>query len=514
MELCYRWRIACTLWSCLEVVCFAGIIYGWGSLVFILKEEGFYSENCRDTSPSSNVSLIPGSVYNVSVIDIHNQSIDLSNRTLACDEQEEKLNLCFSIAVGVMYSGLAIVGQLSLRLGTRITRIIFTFLYSVGFLCIAFATKENPWLLLPGLSFISIGGATVFCTTLQVANLYTTIQTTIVALLSGLFDVSTIMQHLIKVAYEHGISRKHSYLFFCGLGIVIFNVQTFVFLPKDHVRRQPCDSQKPAKSQRPTNETDTSKALLEKEKDVSDESRRTVVQNADDRLITHILSFGYITHTVWMSVSVLLFVSFIGLLNTWLSTMSNDSKIVSYYLDVFAYATMSTSVTAIIAGFAYDWQRNRFRGSAIPERYFRPVCFPMAMCWLFGTLSYLLPLVFDSLYVVLPVFIMFTFYRSFLFAIGIAFVTEAFPVKYFGVLYGTIMFSVGASSLLQYAFFAWSKSYDSAFTHVNIALLTIAILTCYQPIVLWIRGGIPKSTPDNDINNMELIINPPKSEKC
>lgn len=36
--------------------------------------------------------------------------------------------------------------------------------------------------------------------------------------------------------------------------------------------------------------------------------------------------------------------------------------IVSYYLDVFAYATMSTSVTAIIAGFAYDWQRNRFRG--------------------------------------------------------------------------------------------------------------------------------------------------------
>lgn len=61
--------------------------------------------------------------------------------------------------------------------------------------------------------------------------------------------------------------------------------------------------------------------------DVSDESRGTVVQNADDRLITHILSFGYITHTVWMSVSVLLFVSFIGLLNTWLSTMSNDSKI-------------------------------------------------------------------------------------------------------------------------------------------------------------------------------------------
>lgn len=509
MELCYRWRIACTLWSCLEVVCFAGIIYGWGSLVFILKEEGFYSEYCRDASP--NVSLFsPGSVYNASVIDIHNQSIGLPNGTLTCHEQEERLNLWFSIAVGVMYSGLAIVGQLSLRLGTRITRIIFTFLYSVGFVCIAFSTKENPWLLLPGLSFISVGGAAVFCTTLQVANLYTTIQTTIVALLSGLFDVSTITQHVVKVAYEHGIPLKHSYLFFCGLGVVIFNVQTFVFLPKDHVRRRACESVKPPK--RSANEKEPSKALLEKEKDVGNESRSLVAQNADDKLTTHILSFGYITHTVWMSVSVLLFVSFIGLLNTWLSKMSDDSKVVSYYLDVFAYATLSTSVTAIIAGFAYDWQRKRFRGSAIPERYFRPVCFPMAMCWMFGTLCYLLPLVFESLYVVLPVFIMFTFYRSFLFAIGIAFVTEAFPVKYFGVLYGTIMFSVGASSLLQYAFFAWSKSYDSAFTHVNISLLAIAILTCYQPIVLWIKGGIPKSTSDNDINNMELIINPPKSE--
>jgi hypothetical protein len=64
-------------------------------------------------------------------------------------------------------------------------------------------------------------------------------------------------------------------------------------------------------------------------------------------------------------------------------------------------------------------------GFSIPGRHFRPICFPMAICWIFGTLCYLLPLLFDSLYVVLPVFIIFTFYRSFLFAIGIAFLGEA-----------------------------------------------------------------------------------------
>lgn len=72
MELCYWWRIVCIFWGCLEVVCFVGIIYGWGFLVFILKEEGFYFENCRDVLFSSNVFLILGFVYNVFVIDIYN----------------------------------------------------------------------------------------------------------------------------------------------------------------------------------------------------------------------------------------------------------------------------------------------------------------------------------------------------------------------------------------------------------------------------------------------------------
>lgn len=45
---------------------------------------------------------------------------------------------------------------------------------------------------------------------------------------------------------------------------------------------------------------------------------------ADNTLFTHILSFGYITHTVWMSASVLLFVSFIGLLNTWLTNLATE----------------------------------------------------------------------------------------------------------------------------------------------------------------------------------------------
>ncbi|XP_061167342.1 equilibrative nucleobase transporter 1-like [Saccostrea echinata] len=500
MELCYRWRILCTIWSSLEVVCFAGIIWGWGSLVFILKEEGIYQEFCDDSSiKGASPSKV---INNTSPLD-NNISIPLSNVTKSCHAQEEKLNLWFSIAVGSMYCGLAIVGQLSMRLGTRITRIICTSVYIIGFLCTAFASKEMPWLLLPGLSCIAIGGLSVFCTTLQVANLYTTIQTTIVALFSGLFDASTIIQHFIKVAFENGIPRRHSYLFLCGMGIVIFNVQTFVFLPKDHIKRSSCIQQK--KTKRINSDTETNDTLLETEEN---NNRENCVAE-EDNVKTHILSFAYLSHTVWMSINVLLFVTFVGLLNTWLSNMTKNSSTVSYYLDAFAYTTISTCITAIVAGFVYDWQRKRFKGSPVPGRYFFPICLPMAITWLFGTLCYLLPLVFESFSVVLPVFIMFTFYRSFLFSIGIAFLGEAFPLKYFGVLYGTAMFSVGSTSLLQYAFFEWSSAYKNGFTHVNVCLLLLAVSMCYQPILLWIRGGINKPSPENDINNMEIVLNPP-----
>ena len=33
---------------------------------------------------------------------------------------------------------------------------------------------------------------------------------------------------------------------------------------------------------------------------------------------------------------------------------------------------------------------------------------------------------------------------------------------------------------------------------------------CYQPIALWVRGGISKSSSKDDFPNMELVIDPPQ----
>ena len=43
------------VWGMLENFLFGGIFFGWGSLVFTLKEEGFYLDLCDDNISSPDL---------------------------------------------------------------------------------------------------------------------------------------------------------------------------------------------------------------------------------------------------------------------------------------------------------------------------------------------------------------------------------------------------------------------------------------------------------------------------
>ena len=150
MELYRKFPVICTIWAFVEVVCFGGVIFGWGSLVFILKEEGFYLNLCTATTQSgrrTNSSDIPTLIVKEPLItdtlpQAKNSSsyiIDTSNTNdtvneenenfkklnLECKEQAAQLNLWFSVAVSFMYLSFTAIGYLTKKLGTRLTRCIF-----------------------------------------------------------------------------------------------------------------------------------------------------------------------------------------------------------------------------------------------------------------------------------------------------------------------------------------------------------------------------------------------------
>ena len=124
-------------WAFLECLLFSGIIYGWGSFVFVLKDEGIYVYLCQmdqivsDTSNTSSVKhsdlcrngttrrslLLNGSATN-------NVSQDFTaGETRMCGLQEEKLALCFTIASALFLVSGALLGHINYKYGTRISRL-------------------------------------------------------------------------------------------------------------------------------------------------------------------------------------------------------------------------------------------------------------------------------------------------------------------------------------------------------------------------------------------------------
>lgn len=50
-----KYRYLYAVWAFLESLCFGGLIYGWSSLAYVLKQEGLYSNLCDESESTSSV---------------------------------------------------------------------------------------------------------------------------------------------------------------------------------------------------------------------------------------------------------------------------------------------------------------------------------------------------------------------------------------------------------------------------------------------------------------------------
>ncbi|MEQ2198086.1 hypothetical protein XENOCAPTIV_007483, partial [Xenoophorus captivus] len=126
-----------------ECLCFAGAVFGWASLVFVLKADGYFSSLCFNSTGVNDTQI------------------------LDCSAQDEQFSLIFTIA-SFMNNFLTLPnGFLYDHFGTTVARLFAIFLYTVGTLMVALSSPALPYLLFPALPFMAVGGILFLISNMQ-----------------------------------------------------------------------------------------------------------------------------------------------------------------------------------------------------------------------------------------------------------------------------------------------------------------------------------------------------------
>ncbi|KAI3352774.1 hypothetical protein L3Q82_019351 [Scortum barcoo] len=476
-----RLRYRLTLASgMLECLCFAGVVFGFASLVFVLKEDGYFDQLC----------------------------VPVSNGTVAtkdCSRQDEQFSLVFTIASFLNNFLNLVNGYLFDRFGTMVTRLLGISLYTTGTLLMAFSSAAISELLFPALSCISVGGILLLLTNVQVGNLFAAHRSTIITLYNGAFDSSSAVFLIIKILYEQGISLHSSFLVlsFCS---IIHLLRTFLLMPRTHIPYPlpqyytyglSCGKGNNAYNVEQFERMQDGAATLSQESTGTDimqpaPEAGTGAQDSGNVVSFRscVLSWFFLWHLVWLSIMQLRHYFFIGTLNPMLSRLSNnDPDLVSQYLNAFAITQLCGVLCAPWNGLIMDRHKGKplAPGETEQEADLRSSSLSLFLtslqCLLFSVCASIpsLPLQYFT-------FAIQVLNRSFLYGGNAAFLSFAFPACHFGKLYGLMMSMSAVFSLLQYPCFALVKgALDGDPFFVDVALTLLTLLVFIHPVYVFIH---------------------------
>lgn len=515
-------------WALLEILLFAGLFFGWGTLVFMLKEEGVYGNLCESSTPGElddksrtmytqkdNETLYRTSAgYDVYSVNVTNYNITLSvkdsGKAIGCTAQDKKFNLGFTIVSGLWPFFYGILGQLGHKFGTRFLRLCSITFFICGSLLIAFTTPEVPWLAFVGLFLYGLNGCSLLFSSFQLSYLFENGRSLVSSLMTGSFDSSIATQLYIKVAYDNGIPRQYCYIFIACLHVVAL-ISTFLWLPKTYIdfpeqhdetiivssddEDDKIEDKKDSERMTPLQDVNALHELnnhnIEKidADDVSKPLNASPVttEEEDIGLMGYIRSPLFLLHVFWYSILQLRFFYFVGTLNPWLERISQTEEEVSQYTDISMFFMLGGIVTSITAGTFFEMQKRRYKDSKHPfRRRTGPVVIPLMVGTALGVLLSVMQMI-PAQGAIYASFISVTAFRSFLYAIGNGYLSEMFPSKYLNSLSGILMVLTAIASFLQYLFFYWTESYTGAYLHVDIILVCLVLTSLVHPIYQWFQ---------------------------
>ncbi|XP_041640347.1 solute carrier family 43 member 1b [Cheilinus undulatus] len=201
-----RWWMAIT--AIIENLLCSAVLLGWGSLLIMLKNEGFYSHLCVE---HENVTA------NVTYME--------SGQWRSCIEQEEMLNLGFTIGSFLLSAATLPLGILMDKYGPRPLRLLGSSCFAASCAMIATAAY-NPEvlsvLIFLAVSFNGFGGICLTFTSLTLPNMFGNVRSTVLSLMIGSYASSAVTFPGVKVIYDLGVSFRVIMWVWSGLACMVF----------------------------------------------------------------------------------------------------------------------------------------------------------------------------------------------------------------------------------------------------------------------------------------------------
>jgi len=438
------------------------LILGWGSAVYIFKEEGFFSSECTES-------------YQRSIL----------NGTCAesCVSQDAHFNSILVAAVASYEIGGAFFGWIFDQYGTGKTRIAVNVSQTVGILCLAFATQDTSWLLYLGAIIIGMSGIMVLVTNMQIGNLYGEKRALVVTFLNGVYDSSSCTFMLLKVFYELGATYRQLFLGLVSLTFIMW-LRTFFCMPKHAIPWPPSDNYE--FSWRDWKNTKQAR-----------ESGSITSCKSDDRFLCkrwvdikeNLLTKNFVFMNLWYIVANLRHVFFISAFNAWV-TINCDSECacVSTWTSFFGILQFFGVAVAPLMGAFINSVAGRFEDETSANNVSCGSSLVLASLLgiLLSTSSFILESVGnDQKYIFIFTTCLFEiFFRSSVYSSQANYVATLFPFQQFGVLYGISMSIAGLTGFLSIPLFTFvMNNLQGSFATLDIFFIIGFVLVSIQPII-------------------------------
>lgn len=472
----------------LECLCFAGAVFGWASLVIVLRNEGYFNAVCANATAvraqGPNRTAHSGAKLNFTGVG--------RTHALECSEQDEAFSLVFTITSFTSNFLSFPSGFLFDWVGTTVARLCAICIFTVGTLIVAFSTPALSVLLFPALSLMGVGGRMYLMTNMQVGNLFGARRSTVITVYTGAFGSSSLLFLIIKLLHETGIRLHSSFLFLSACSILLL-LRTFFLLPLTRIPYPLpehytygitcCDSKNVRLGQTEANNNSHSSV-----NQTPAENSTSLIKEMSFREC--LLTSFFFWHLLWLSVIQLRHYLFIGTLNPMLQRLTGeDQSVVSQYINAFAVTQLCGILCAPWNGVIMDRHRAKLKAAGLNEREadLRAAMLSLTLTSLFCVLF--------SVCATIPVLPLqyFTFFlqvlnRAFYTGSDAAFIHVIFPSCHFGKLYGLIKGLSALLSLLQYPCFILVEDVlNGDPLYVNIGLTVLVLVIFIHPVSVYIH---------------------------